>query len=177
MAKTFTNLSTKLTSDTISPTDWTNVVTDINNLAIPPMCRVTLSSSVVIGTGSWTSIYPDVESFDTDSMHSSGAADRITFNTAGIYVVHGRGTFLENASGVRGFRLLKNGANNIAANVRIGNSGSSWTALDVWAIWAFSAADWVTLQVYQSSGGNLNFNGPEYDPGMEFSAVWVGKTS
>src|SRR5262245_7924090 len=86
----YTTPTTHSTGDLITASIWnTDLVDNIKFLANPPACRVYNSddsNGVVDQTDLAVSF--DSERFDTDNMHSTSSnKSRITFNTAGVYVV------------------------------------------------------------------------------------------
>jgi len=69
------------------------------------------NSAVVIGTGTWTTVLFDSESFDTDSIHDTGSnTSRLTVPTGITRIRLTAGAqFVASNTGIRGIRLRKNG--------------------------------------------------------------------
>jgi len=108
-------------------------------------CRVYKSGSQSIGT-TLTAVNFDAESFDTDTMHDNVTNNtRITFTTAGKYIIGGYGASDVNGIGRTTFRL--NGSTTIAA-IGVGNAGTSTQngAINT-TIYDFSAGDYVEMLV------------------------------
>lgn len=107
-------------------------------------------------SGSWKTLTFNSEHWDTDSIHSTSTnTDRLTCVTAGRYLVFGHVEFAANGTGVRSIRITKNGvrvasaiANNVTASFN--HNMSLCTVVDM------AATDYVQLDAYQNSGGNLN---------------------
>lgn len=69
-------------------------ITDVRTFAGPPACRVYRSAVLACSHGTDVTATFDLESFDTDAMHSAvSLTDRIVFNTAGLYLVDWQVTF------------------------------------------------------------------------------------
>lgn len=71
---------------TIVAADITNLRVAYQSCGSTPAARLTRSASFPLPQNTWTSIPFTDELFDTDDMHRPGQA-RITFNTAGFYMV------------------------------------------------------------------------------------------
>jgi hypothetical protein len=86
MAKTYTAAGSATAGDVYTATAHNVIVTDVNNLIVPPMVQCTRSSDLSYTSGAnitWNS-----ETYDTDAMHdTSSNTDRITIQTAGVYIV------------------------------------------------------------------------------------------
>ena len=106
-------------------------------------CRVYMGSTSSIGT-SLAAIPFDTESFDTDTMHNTVTNNsRITFTTAGKYMVGGYVATDGNAIARAQIRL--NGSTLMSA-IGIGNAGSSTQNGAIVATpYVFSASDYVEL--------------------------------
>jgi hypothetical protein len=108
-------------------------------------------------TGNWVSITFNSETFDVGSCHSTVTnTSRLTVPTGegGHYMIGGHATFDTNVTGRRMLRLYLNGTT-VISQVELGvNGGEAGGALS--SYYALAAADYVELQAFQSSGGNLN---------------------
>jgi hypothetical protein len=100
----------------------------------------------------------NTELFDTDGFHSTTTnTGRITIpaGKAGKYLVYGRVTYLDNATGVRTSRLYKNEDN--LADLYSANAGTPYgSSVEATAIASLAEGDYVTVRGFQSSGGSLN---------------------
>jgi len=130
-------------------------------------CRVTDANGQSIANESDVAIIFDTERFDTDTMHDNSTNNtRITFTTAGTYIVGGHIQFPTSASGARALIVRKNGSTQIGLDQKDGSSSDS-IRLSVNTIDTFAATDYVELVVYQDSGGSLttdkiNNRSPEF---------------
>jgi hypothetical protein len=98
-------------------------------------------------TTTYTSINFDAEDFDTDSMHSTSSnSSRITFNTAGKYIVGSSIVTQGNIS--MGIRLLLNGTTNIAEH-RAGNGNDDCRSVSTY--YDFAANDYIEVQCISGS--------------------------
>ena len=100
----------------------------------------------------------NTELFDTDGFHSTTTnTGRITIpaGKAGKYLVYGRVSYLDNATGVRAARLFKNEDN--LADLFSANAGTPYGGtVEATAIASLAEGDYVTVRAFQSSGGSLN---------------------
>lgn len=124
-------------------------------------CILRKSADQTIGTGSITAVTWDTEDADTQSYHSTSSnTDRITVPKAGNYLFTYHAAFAANTTGQRYFWLAKNGG----ASDRRGYQLTSASSGDVTAatgalIINLAINDYINMQVYQNSGGNLALNG------------------
>lgn len=146
---------------------------DVGFLATPPSCRVYNNANIShSSSGSNQYLTFNTERFDTDTMHSTSVnTGRITFTTAGKYLVGGNITFAANSTGQRGVHVRLNGTTVIANYGCETVAGGLETPLFVVGYYAFSASDYIELGCLQNSGGALNvLASGNYSP--EFWAVW-----
>lgn len=152
------------------------IMDNISFLANPPACRVYNSANVSIPNNSATSLTFNSERYDTDSMHStSSATSRITFNTAGIYVVSGTIQLAADSD----YTLVQLGiqADSITnlALIRDMATVNDSRILTVTTTYKFAVNSFVELQVRQvntSGAANNVLAVGNYSP--EFSACWIG---
>ena len=120
----------------------------------PIRCRVYRTADQSIPHSTWTSLLFTHEDYDTDSMHSTVSnTDRITFNTAGLYLVVAY-TVMEtvNNSNIDSLRILLNGSYPMAGiNFFLTTSYSTMQAT-IAVIHPFSASDYIVSQVFQYHG-------------------------
>ena len=136
-------------------------------------CRVYHSVDQVIANATSTFLAFNSELFDNDSMHSAGSNTRITFNTAGLYLVSTTELWGASALGRRLSRIVLNGVT-IIGGYSAGNAGAADNASSgVTVIYRMAVADYVQVSVNQDSGGNLTvFASANESP--EFMAVRLG---
>lgn len=168
----YTSLTTVASGNVIDPA-WGNLVdSNLDFLANPPACRVYSSGSFShASSGSAQPITFNSERYDTDSMHSTSVnTDRVTFTTAGLYLVEGGVQWDANATGVRYLAIRLNGSTII--RLRQDNAVNDLGQL-VSTVYKFAAADYVQLMAFQNSGATRTIIAAgNYTP--ELSATWVG---
>lgn len=146
---------------------------NISHLLNPPSCRVTKAATQTITTATDTALLFDTERYDTDTMHSTVSnTSRITFNTAGLYIVGACIRWQASATGWRALSLRINGATNIGTNLADVDSVIQHQQ-SVTAVWKFSATQYVEAVVHHTNGADLNCEkAADYAP--EFWATWIG---
>jgi hypothetical protein len=150
----------------------THLRDNLNFLYGRPCCRVFNNANISHTTsGALQALTFNSERFDTDTMHStSSQTGRITFTTAGYYMVGGQVEFGASATGERGLAIRLGGTTTLISHNQdaIGSD-----QLSVVTFYAFTAGQYVELLGYQTSGGALNMNFTSaYSP--EFWAVFQG---
>lgn len=137
--------------------------------------RVFNAGSITVTTSTWTTITLDSERFDNDTLHSTVSnTGRLTATVAGTYLIIGNISFDANATGTRIARIFLNGVTEIAlVSVPAVATGAVGTAIIVTTLWVMAATDYVELQGWQNSGGDLAaLSSDAY--GNEFSMIRVG---
>lgn len=149
-----------------------------------PIGRSARTSAQTIGTGSWTAISFDTELTDTDSMIDvSGQPTRVTCSTPGSYIVKANVSWAANNTGVRGIRVThKNSAGTTQATYGADlrqsvSNGATVTECTTGHGVVLAAGDYVIVEVYQDSGGNLNTSVGSDTHHAVVSAMWVGNTA
>jgi hypothetical protein len=176
MPKTYNTIPTTTTGSVYTAAAHNNIVTNVNNYRVPPMCVLTAGSQVISNTTATVLTYSS-EAVDTDDMHSTSTnTSRITINTAGVYLFTCQMTLA--GSGAAGSRVLaslsKAGTEAVTNGARVdtGNtSASSPVAVSLSLALSCAVNDYFEWQVFQSSGGNRTVDG------STFSAVWLGQVS
>lgn len=154
----------------VTPRTWTtgDVVTaaflnqDLRDnplfLYTPPMCRpYDTNATISIATsGTIQAVTYNDERFDTDTMHNTAAnTSRITFTTAGKYMVGGCVQWASGATGVREVSIRSGGSVEIVQDDRINLAASAFHH-HVNTIYHFSAADYAEFMCRQTQGTALN---------------------
>ena len=133
-------------------------------------CRVYKSTAFShTSSGNFLDATFDSERFDTQGLHStSSLTNRITIPSgwAGLWMIGGEADWAANATGLRSTRLLVNNTAIIAIQSN-GLRSDNINEQSVCTIYRLAVADYVTLSIYQSSGGTLAAT-------CEFWAVWLG---
>lgn len=196
MAKTYNTIPSVATGDVLTATGWNNQATNVNNYRVPPMCMVYRTAVQAVANTTWVVPTFDGEVYDTDDMHSlSVNTNRITINTAGLYLVTVTGYW--NSSSTTGSRyatVTRNATTDDSNGPHIGSTynegaGSAYQRINMSNVSTFAVGDWITLHLYQSSGGSINLSGAAtasggfltgplgYLPGITMSATWLGQVS
>lgn len=166
--------STRATDDVVTAAIWNqDAVSNPIFLHDPPSCRVYNSANISISNATNTALTFNSERWDTDTMHSTSTnTGRLTFTTAGKYLITAHVRFAANATGMRNVTVRANGSTILASNQRDASAGSWETDFSFSTLYAFNAADYVELLVYQDSTAALDVTvTANYSP--EFAAVWV----
>lgn len=119
--------------------------------------KVTHSADQSIPSSNLTTLNFDTSIYNYGGMYDSGATDRLTVSEAGIYSIKANIGFDANTTGIRAVFIQKNGdSNNRIGSLKLNapNSGSSFLPLSIDA--ELAATDYISLVVFQDSGGSLN---------------------
>lgn len=164
--------ATVVTGTPIAST-WGNAVkAAADYLANPPACRAQRTTSQAIANITPTAVAFDSESFDTDSMHSTVTnTSRLTFNTAGLYIITASVMWESNATGTRDVWLQISGSTRISEAAQQANA-ADLTSHALSAIYKATAAQYVELIAYQSSGASRNVIASITQPHL--AATWIG---
>lgn len=119
--------------------------------------RVYNNANISINNNTDTALTFNSERYDSSAIHSTSTnTGRLTFPVAGKWRVHGNVRFAANATGIRAVYIVLNGTT-IIGNVLGNNTGATFQpTLQVSADYGFALNDYVTLNVFQDSGGALN---------------------
>lgn len=173
--------TTRSTGFLVTAAVWNqDVVSNPTFLANPPACRVFHNANQSITNNTETSLAFNSERFDTDNMHDTVTNNsRITFNTAGIYVVSAAVQFAADAGGdyTTSYVVLRRGG---SSPIALQTQGTFTTTafgphFAISTIFKFAAADYVEVRAFQvntSAGANNVLTGGEHS--CDFGAVWVG---
>jgi hypothetical protein len=158
-----------------TPKTWTTneVVTAANmnthlrdNMAFvgsPPSCSVFNSGPQSVPNASFTAMTANSERWDTDGMHSTVSnTARITATTAGRYTFNTTMTFTANATGARAIGYAVNGGATVQVQAHDNAGGSVNSVLSASFDLVLAATDFVEVQAWQPSGGNLNITLDSY---------------
>lgn len=193
MAKTYTSsLPAATTGTVLTASNYNNLITDVNNLVVPPMIKAQPNTARTLTTSGGSLLILDVASgttpstqigagFTTDPTLSNPGASNcaITVNTAGIYLVV--------ASAVVGWtgtltsfnffiqQTISSGTLQIANQFVGGVSMTGSAVFNCSGITALSAGD--TLQMLWSWGGATSPSFGATDSRNYLSAVFLGRYS
>lgn len=118
---------------------------------------LTNSAAQTLTTSSFDPLTFNTERWDNGGLHESVTnPTRITIPAGGggVYEIAGGVAFAANATGLRGLTVKLNGATIIAVDFRATYGGEVY--LSIATQYLLVAGDYIQLEAYQSSGGNLN---------------------
>lgn len=146
-----------------------------------PVMAARANATQSLGDGSWTDINLVTEEVDqgagaSSTQHStSSQTARFTAVWAGWYWFGGVVAYASNGTGRRGARWAKNGsAVEAAAFLGQANTSSGINGFAAPGRLIFlNVGDYVTLQGFQNSTGNLNASAASGDVNSSMSAMWV----
>lgn len=125
--------------------------------AVPDISvKLTRSAAQSIAHATTTTVTWDTETFDTDTMHDNVTnPSRITFTTAGKYLV---GFYARWASNSTSFRFIDIQLNGLTDLVRDRRTAQLESEAEITVSGNFAAGDYVEALVHQGSGGPLDLN-------------------
>ncbi len=129
--------------------------TDSTLLNYTEGARVYHDSNQTLTTATLTILSFNQERYDTDTIHHlSTNNSRLTCKTAGKYIISATALFDGNATGFRQIGIILNGTTLIARCKQVSGHAATvgWTET---AIYDLAINDYVEVQAYQNSGGDL----------------------
>lgn len=125
-------------------------------LTEPPSVLAYRTRDFTVANNTMTTITFNIELYDTDTMHSTSSnTGRITFTTAGVYIVHFTGTWqASDTTSDRFARIRKNGTDTLCIDSREILTRDIPIAHNMTIIEQFSSSDYVEVQVQQNSGSD-----------------------
>jgi hypothetical protein len=141
-------------------------------------CLLYNSSNFTISTATDTLLTFNTEVFDTDGFHSTVSnTSRITIPSgkAGKYMIIAWGQYSNNATGYRQMEVIRNsrtGTPNRVGNMSIVGTSAGGGAMSISGIADLSVGDYLEINTYQNSGGNLTFYGGAND--CQFGVLYLG---
>lgn len=156
-------------------------VRDAGNFNIGrPYCSVYNNAGLATATGVSILLPFDSEVEDNDNMHSTVTnPSRITFNTAGVYMILPRLSLPSSANGGRQINLRLNAAGNVAGGTSLiimqGQQGSSGIAAfgipaQAWLYRAANVGDYIEMNIQQTSGGAQTTTTGQWNTAIQ--ALW-----
>lgn len=122
-----------------------------------PRAQLYASSTQSIPNNSFTAVTFQSEDFDLPSPGGHTTNTKYTAFVAGKYTFSGGVAFASNATGIRGCKWMKNGADLNGSTIMIPTiSGAATRVPAVTMGIDLAVNDYVELHVYQSSGGSLS---------------------
>lgn len=183
MPKTYTTIPTYTAGQILTAASMNNIGTTLNNVVVRPMASAYTNGTQTLTSGTWTILTNfGAEDFDTDAMHDNTTNNgRITFKTAGVYLVTLNIGWAANATGDREAGLIFSPLSTTVPFWTSGGYGSmnasNVASQSVTAVVNAAVNDYVIAAAYQSSGGALNVLARAAYTAGTFSAVWMGNTA
>ena len=127
--------------------------------------RVSRGAQQTISNNTVTSLAFDTETYDNGSMHSTVTNNsRLTAATTGYYIITGGVSWTANAVGIRQLTVFLNGTTTIQSTY-VTATAALGVDQNISTLYKLTAGDYVELQVYQNSGGNLDVSrSSDYSP-------------
>jgi hypothetical protein len=136
---------------------WVDITASF--LLLSDAARVYRNSDQSIPNTTWTPISFSSVRYDNNSLFSSGDPTKLTCKRAGKYLIIGQVGFYPNATGYRTAGIFVNGTAP-PASIAVGNIPGQVVSvgpdLTLSTIYSLSIGDYVTLSVWQNSGGALS---------------------
>lgn len=159
----YVNPSTFVAGEVGTAAEQNVIANDIRFLHGPPTCQVRRVAAQSIGSGGYVSIQFDTEGWDTNTIWSSTASEKLFARTAGKYLA----TFTAHLAGssagqLRIATIAKNttavGSSSTAYETRLSSTaiGSNGIGLSVSGMFSLTTSDYLTANVYQDSGISFN---------------------
>jgi hypothetical protein len=140
-------------------------------------CYLQRSANQTISNNTLTSVTWDTETLDSNAYHSTSTnTDRITIPSgkAGKYMVGFTLTYTGSSTGIRVGQIRKNGTSVSQTNIQ-SISGAGNTVLSKTHVIDLTVGDYIDLQAYQNSGGNLDLLANAADVDLSaFYAYYIG---
>ena len=118
------------------------------DIATPPKCSVYVTTDFNTTTSLESVTFED-QFYDTDSMWISGAATRITINTAGTYLITANIAWSSGTAGTYRHAgiYVNNNTSNIVAHMTVPAASSGITTMTISGQYNLAANDYVQLKV------------------------------
>lgn len=123
-------------------------------------CIAVSTATLGINSASETAVaFADADLYDTDTMHDTSTNNnRITFNTAGKYLIWAKVYWAASATGIRAIWFKLNNTT-YTGEFALGQSYTSGWTQQAAALWVVAASDYMECKVYQDRGSSLNVLG------------------
>jgi hypothetical protein len=172
-SQTFDNLTVGANGSVLTPDS--SAATGLKWSLYPKIVGSSIYGSglTIANNTSTIATFPD-ERFDTAGFHSTTTnTGRFTIPTgyAGWYVINARFRWDKSAGGSRSLIVKKNG-NTLSASSEIPGDATIFQGNQINTLELFAVGDYVEIEVFQSSGGNLTLFTDTSN--AEFSIVMVG---
>ena len=140
---------------------------------VPPMCRAKVTGSVTVADATDTVVAFGAEDFDTNAMHDTATNNsRITFQTAGVYLVVGVINYTAGIDADHAPFIRKGGSTELA---RIsGGTANQNGGATISVIAEFAVSEYVELVAYQNNSANT---ARTLGSSTSLTATFQGKTA
>jgi len=171
MAKTYTsNLPTATTGTVLTASNYNNLITDVNNLVVPPM-SIWASVAQTVSTGNTLNYSTSV--VNTDAMTNSSGV--VTIQTTGVYQILASIIFTW-ASGtltLPALNIFANG-NEVGTNYIIPNNSNLQAGMQVAATVSMTAGQTIYSTMTWTTVANLTVTAQS----LNYLAInWIGRTA
>ena len=142
----------------VAPSAWGDTVRDdLVFLSSPPRGSASHSTTENHNSsGNWLGLSANTEAKDTDAAHSTSTnTGRVTIVTPGDYLFEAVIEWQANTTGVRGAKLVENGATDHFGELFPASTTGAHRTTITALITGLAAADYVQPYGYQNSGGTL----------------------
>ena len=175
MAKTYNTFTDVATGDVYTAAAHNDVLENLNNYRVPPMCQVYRSTDLTSYTSN-TAISWSAEAFDTDGMWSSGTD--VTINTTGVYRLEFYAYVSGSATITSIIPLIAIGGSNYGEQhlpITAGTYSIGTCAFTV----SLTASQVVTARVSIAGGSNYIINGSNaaLNERSRLTVTWIGQES
>jgi hypothetical protein len=120
-------------------------------------CHIYRTTNQTIAQNNPTALLFNAQRYDTDSMHDTSVnSGRITFQTAGKYIIGACIQWAANSSGCRDMWFWLNGAISIGEDKRYPVASPNNTCLVANVVYDFAQYNYIELIVLQNTTGNLD---------------------
>lgn len=131
----------------------------------PPAASVFRSIATSIANDTTTVVQFSSVNYDTDNMHETVTnPSRITFTTAGIYIVTFVAQWDKNATGDRAIYIRKNGLSYLGIEAKHAGDADLYVGHSLTIVDQFGAGNYIEGLVRQDSGAALNLIISEFSP-------------
>lgn len=159
-----------LTKSDVGLSNVTNESKETMFTSVSKQVKVYNTVAQSIPNNVYTKINFDAEQYDNADHHDNVVNNtRITCKETAKYLIHVQVTFANNPTGIRGVQVRINGS--IVEGIDFRNAVSAFnTVVSFSFVRLLSVNDYIELEVYQNSGGNLDVTGVS---GTQFGMVKV----
>jgi hypothetical protein len=176
MPKTYTAAGSATAGQVYTSSAHNVIVTDVNNLIVPPVCEIVRTTNLSYTTG--TDITFQSATIDTDGMFSAGTPTRLTIQTTGIYLISFVGALSATATMTAYSPHILRSTTSLAYQDFTAVSSTNvywWMSCMV----SCTAGEYFTARLNITGGSSYSMRGQTttQDSQTRLSATWIGRTS